>query len=148
MFPAKSPPCSALLALALAVGCATPGAGDTLATPTARSLAGTRWVLADLPGSRPAPGVDSTLTFLEQGKLGGLAGCNTFSGRMEFLAGGTVKVGPLAGTKMMCPEAQMEQETRYLAALSGATKISTDGDYLVLQVAGAEKPLRFIPAAK
>ena len=59
------------------------------------------------------PAVDSTLTvaFGTDGKVGGNGGVNTFSG--DFESGpSSVKIGPLASTKMAGSPELMAQESR------------------------------------
>jgi heat shock protein HslJ len=56
-------------------------------------------------------------------RLAGNSGCNQYQGEAtEGDMAGDLTVGPLAGTRKMCPEPLMEAERRYLAALSGATR--------------------------
>lgn len=85
------------------------------------------WV-ADSIGGKPVvnPG-KVTLTFAE-GRVSGRAGCNRYSGPVEF-SNGSIKVGALISTKMACMEpGVMEQETAYLNALRSARRYSVGGE--------------------
>ncbi len=78
-------------------------------------------------GDRPV-----TLSFTSEGKVNGFAGCNNFMGTYT-LEGNTLKMGPLASTRMAClsPEAQA-QETTFLEQLKGQPKFTAIGGTLTL----------------
>ncbi|MEX1171483.1 MAG: META domain-containing protein [Chloroflexota bacterium] len=82
-------------------------------------LAGTSWVLAEIP---TAPIVDTipTLDFGADGTVSGFAGCNTFNGTYQADES-SIAFGPLATTKIGCPDPTMLVERAYLAALASAT---------------------------
>jgi heat shock protein HslJ len=135
---------AAALALLLACARAAPsadaaGAGSTGST---MRLAGTEWVLADLAGRPPLDGLQATLAFPAEGRVAGTASCNRFTGAVT-VRGDSIAFGPLATTRMACPPAIAEQETRYLAALEGAVRASMDGASLLLHPRGGGAPLRF-----
>lgn len=74
----------------------------------------------------------ATITFADDGTVSGSGGCNRFMGTYS-VEGALLKLGPLAGTKMVCtPAGVMEQETAILAALSSTTSFTMDGDKLRL----------------
>jgi heat shock protein HslJ len=88
-------------------------------------LPGSKWVVTGYNNGKQAvtgPAVDSTLTvaFGTDGKVGGNGGVNTFSGTFES-GPSSVKIGPLASTKMAGPPELMTQETLYLTALQNST---------------------------
>ena len=112
------------------VACSSSGASSSGAAG-AQDLSGTSWTLADLGGTAPAEGTAATLTFDGSGAVSGNAGCNTFNGQAT-IDGGSIDFGPLATTRMACPEAQMSLETAYLGALDAATSWNIDGGKLVL----------------
>jgi heat shock protein HslJ len=124
-----------LLAAALVAGCG--GDEDSDAPP----LEGTEWALVS--------GVDApedavpTLT-LEDGAAGGFSGCNTYRGSYE-IDGGSLSLGPLAGTLMGCPEPQATTESAYLAALEDVDGWAIEGGELVLST-GGDEVLRFSAA--
>jgi len=78
-------------------------------------------------GDRPV-----TLSFTAEGKVSGFAGCNNFMGSYT-LEGDTLKMGPLASTRMAClsPEAQA-QERVFLEQLKGQPKFVAVGSTLTL----------------
>lgn len=79
-----------------------------------------------------AEGSEITLAFGPDGYASGSAGVNTYNGPYEFSAN-SVKIGPLATTKMAGPPELMEQEAAYLVALQATTTWSTRGDTLELR---------------
>jgi heat shock protein HslJ len=113
------------------------------------SLSGSEWLLEDLGGSGVIDNIQATLTFPEAGKVTGNSSCNRFSGPAE-ISGDSVKLGPLASTRMACPEAVMNQETKYLNALQAAERFEWKDPYLLVYCKGFDKPLRFtrMPASK
>lgn len=106
------------------------------------TLTGTEWHLDDLAGTPVLPDSRATLTFPEPGKVAGNSSCNRFTGAAQ-VTGAAIHLGPLAGTRMMCPEPAMTQETSYLAALNAAERFELHDTHLLLYSKGHEKPLRF-----
>ena len=87
-------------------------------------LAGARWRLRDLAGVPVS--VEAWIRFGDGGRVAGHAGCNRFSGRAKDAAQ-TLPLGPLAMTRMACPEPQSQVEARFTAALgSAAEAVATD----------------------
>jgi heat shock protein HslJ len=107
------------------------------------SLIGSEWLLEDLAGSGMMDGIQATLTFPETGKIAGNGSCNRFFGSAE-ISGNTIKLGPLASTRMACPEAVMNQEMKYLAALQAAERFEWKDPNLLIYCKGFEKPLRYM----
>jgi heat shock protein HslJ len=105
-------------------------------------LIGSEWLLEDLSGSGVMDGIQATITFPEAGKIAGNGSCNRFFGSGE-ISGNAIKLGPLASTRMACPEAVMNQETKYLAALQAAERFEWKAPYLLIYCTDLEKPLRF-----
>ena len=93
------------------------GSGHAQTVPS--NLWGSEWLLEDLGGYGVIDNVQMTLTFAETGKVAGNGSCNRFFGPAE-VTGPNIKLGPLASTRMACPEAVMKQETKYMEALQGA----------------------------
>jgi putative lipoprotein len=118
---------------------------QTPASGTPARLWGTAWVLEDLAGAGVMDYVRATLEFPQSGKVAGNGSCNRFFGSAT-MAGDRLTVSPLSATRMACPEAVMNQESRYLQALQGATRFTLDGPWLLVHSAGLEQPLRFIAA--
>jgi heat shock protein HslJ len=115
--------------------------GNALATFTAlpNTLADTSWVVTGYNNGKQAVvsvaiGTKLTATFKADGKLGGSAGCNRYSG-LYTIDGKAVSIGPLATTRKSCdsPVGVMAQEARFLKALSTAATWRMDGDRLELR---------------
>jgi copper homeostasis protein (lipoprotein) len=99
-------------------------------------LAGTYWRLADLPGDEGFavdPGLRAHLVLGgEEGRVSGSSGCNRLIGTFT-LDGDALSFGPLAGTRMACPQPAMELERRFYAALASVTGYAIDGEVLTLE---------------
>jgi heat shock protein HslJ len=63
--------------------------------------------------------------------VGGSSGCNTFSGTYGT-NGTTVRISPLATTRIACDQPVMDQETAFLAALQGVARIDYRGSQVNL----------------
>lgn len=108
-------------------------------------LSGTAWVLEDLAGAGVVDRVQATLEFAEDGTVSGHGSCNRFHGPVT-IGDGTLDVGRLATTRMMCAEAVMNQEADYLAALGAAERFARDATFLYIHATGRAEPLRFVAA--
>jgi heat shock protein HslJ len=84
-------------------------------------LSGSEWLLEDLAGAGVLDNVPATLAFPESGKTAGNGSCNRFFGSVE-IHGDVIHFGALASSRMACPEAVMNQETKYLQALQAAER--------------------------
>jgi heat shock protein HslJ len=104
-------------------------------------LAGTAWQVTGVNNGRggvetTAATSELTLEFGDDGTVSGFAGCNRFTGRVEA-DGDEVELGPLATTKMACPdEAASALESQYLAALAQVSTFDITGTTLTLWDAG------------
>ncbi|WP_417664310.1 META domain-containing protein [Pseudidiomarina donghaiensis] len=98
-------------------------------------LAGATWQLQGSNLSK-AP----TLTFMNDGKVHGFAGCNQFFGAYR-LTGEGLAFERMAATKMMCSPAEMAIEDTYLQQLSQVRSFGVETNQLILQ--GANKQLVF-----
>lgn len=108
-----------LLSAVLAAGCA--------ATPAPADIHGT-WVIEQ---ARAEPILDKRRARLVLGRDGRLSGhnsCNAMNGSFT-LEGDRIRIGPIATTRMACPELQREQEDRILTALELAVtaRVRSDG---------------------
>jgi heat shock protein HslJ len=111
------------------------------------SLSGSEWLLEDLGGRGVIDNIQATVTFPEAGKVTGNGSCNRFFGPAE-VTGHSIKLGPLASSRMACPEAVMNQETKYLEALQAGERFEWKDPYLLIYCHGWEKPLRFTRLTK
>jgi heat shock protein HslJ len=75
------------------------------------------------PGAQTTPLEGSNLTAVFRlAKVGGSSGCNTYEG--PYTTNGTIAaIGPLASTRLACPDDVMAQETSFLAALQGVGRV-------------------------
>jgi len=117
-------------------------AADSSTAPAPATTLTGSWVLEDLGGTGVIDDARATLEFREPGRVAGRGSCNQFSGPVT-VNGPAISFGPLVSTKMACPEAVMDQETRYFQALQDAERWSLQGPNLLIYVKGAAKPLRF-----
>jgi heat shock protein HslJ len=80
-------------------------------------------------------GTDLAIRFDTNGRLGGNAGCNQYSGPYT-IKDDNIALGPLAATMMACARQDLaDQETAYLSALATAAKYSVRGTRLELRAA-------------
>jgi heat shock protein HslJ len=108
-------------------------------TPGA-ALSGTSWDLTEMGGTGDFAHLVPTIDFGADGSVAGFAGCNTFSG--TFDAGATsLRLGPLATTKIACQRPASEIESTYLAALAGVSTWSIGAEGVLLLGGGV--PMRF-----
>jgi heat shock protein HslJ len=107
-------PLLSALFLGATAGCGTAGGG----------LKGA-WNVVSI-GAAPVSGPTFTL---EGDKVSGFGGCNRFGGSVK-VEGDTLRLGPLAATRMACDQLAVEQS--YFDALESVRGYSIDGDKLVL----------------
>lgn len=94
-------------------------------------LAGTRWQLVELNAQAVTADPPLTLQFSEQADtVSGHSGCNTFRGGVAWQDHERWALGPLASTRMACPD--MGLELRYLEALQESDSYHLEGDTLKL----------------
>lgn len=115
--------------------------GDTMALTEERpaDLAGTRWAVNTLIDGETATSVPADLpkervphlTFGEDGTVQGNYGCNSYRGKAT-VKDATITFGPPAGTKKLCPDAEMETERAVLAALDGPATYTIKGSTLTI----------------
>jgi heat shock protein HslJ len=79
----------------------------------------------------PIAGTTLTATFTADA-VSGSSGCNTYNGTYTR-DGDTLKIGPLATTRMACDPAIMDQETQFLAALAASTTVQQSGATVTLR---------------
>jgi len=112
-----------------------------------KKLIGTEWQLQDLCGETVITNSRASLAFAADGAISGNGNINRFNGRIT-VEETTLKVGPLASTKMAGPPAAMAQESKYLQALRSATSLRVEGDSLTVACADSNKPLIFTKVTK
>jgi heat shock protein HslJ len=107
-------------------------AGSTLdelpgSAPTSRlslaALGHDPWVLRSWDVSDPVPASPEITLQWRDGRLSGKSGCNSYSAPgTPGAQPGDLKVGPSAGSRMMCADATMKVERRYLDQLQHVTR--------------------------
>ena len=75
-------------------------------------------------------GEQFVFTFSEDGQFGGTGACNRMFGEYKSDAKGALTFGPIASTRRMCPDANLE--TEFSAVLSRATHYEVDGNILMI----------------
>jgi heat shock protein HslJ len=102
-----------------------------------QDLAGTSWEVIGYNNGKQAVtsvliGTTMTADFGTDGTLSGTSGCNTYKGTYA-VTGNQITIGPLATTRMVCPQEIMDQETLYLAALQTAATYRIEGTRMELR---------------
>jgi putative lipoprotein len=89
--------------------------------PDATAAAGPigRWLAEDILGGGVIDRVQTVLEIAADGAISGSGGCNAMRGTAT-IAGDTIAFGAIASTRMACPRAVMEQESKFFAALRSA----------------------------
>jgi heat shock protein HslJ len=119
-------------------------AAATLAQGGEADLLGTTWLAEDIDGRGAVDRARSTMDFTKAGQVSGLAACNRYFGPVS-LSGDAITFGNLAATRMMCPDTLMDQEQRFLQALSMSKRfeLTNEGQILHIYADGSEPGLRF-----
>ncbi|WIY82783.1 META domain-containing protein [Propionimicrobium sp. PCR01-08-3] len=128
-------PAAVLASVLLFTGCAvTPTPFDRTSLPGdggASGLVGPTWVLDELNDEPAVEDASTTLTFNEDGTLGGSGGCNGYGGNYT-LDGDQLGISGLISTMMACPGPIMPQENAFMDALPRTTKFAIVDDQLTL----------------
>jgi heat shock protein HslJ len=100
------------------------------------ALAGTEWVLKAWAWDEAAPAAPDVTLKVDGTRLTGNAGCNGyFAPVTPGGSPGDITIGPAGSTRMMCPEAEMAVEQRFLEQLAGVTQIRFVAGQLALRFA-------------
>lgn len=99
---------------------------------TRRPLEGTEWQLVQLGGKTLQPREGKfTITFhAAEHRFSGIGACNRLTGVYSADEKRALKIGPVASTRMACPD--MDQEGEMAAALEATTHYDMDGPMLLL----------------
>lgn len=130
---------ASLALVAAGISLAMPGSAGAADHP---ALPAGSWVAEAIAGKTVATDVRSTLTFGESGQVNGSGGCNQFAGPVS-IDGSSIRFGNLASTMRACPEAQMEQEQQFYAALGATQSWQFDGDALIFLDADGKALVKF-----
>jgi len=134
---------STLVRLALAsllVAFAVTSLGCT-AGASAPGLDGTSWTLTGWSASSLDP-VDFKITaIVEDGRVGGHSGVNSYGADYQIGSGGSFEVGEIVTTLIAGPEPAMRAETIYTELLKQAREYAVEGDTLTLSDANGNQLL-------
>ena len=116
------------------------------------ALPGSSWVVTGYNNGRQAvvstlAGTDLTANFGADGTLSGNGGCTEYSATYQ-IEGDKISIGPAATTRKMCEQAEMDQETQYLTALTTAATYRIDGLKMELRTADGALAASFQKASK
>ena len=89
------------------------------------------WTLTSIGGDPVLPGRTVTFSIAADHRAGGNGGCNNYFTEASFEEP-PLSFGPVAGTRMACSLAIMEQENRFFAALGATHGYELDDDGLRL----------------
>ena len=96
-------------------------------------------------GAVTTPKAGTTLTAMfTLDQISGSSGCNTYNGGYT-IDGTTIKIGPLAATRMACAQDVMDQETAFLTALQAATTVEQSGANVTLRDSAGAIQVSLIP---
>lgn len=89
---------------------------------SAALLAGPEWTVVEIDGAPLPAGAKPPTLIVEDGRISGFGGCNSYTGPIKETAPGQVAIGPLAGTMMACPPPASQVEDAFLKVLGKATQ--------------------------
>ncbi len=94
-------------------------------TPTElATLTGKTWMLREWNLGEAAPAEPMVTLRYDEGRFTGRTGCNRYNAAVRpGTAPGTITLGAVAATRMMCPEPAAGIEARFLAALPAAQAV-------------------------
>jgi putative lipoprotein len=89
------------------------------------------WTVTSIGGEPVLPQTKVTFSIAADHRAGGNGGCNNYFTEASFETP-PLTFGPIAGTRMACDPAVMEQEARFFAALEATSGYDLNGDTLKL----------------
>ena len=116
------------------------------AAPASLPLVGSHWMLNTLFSGTTASTVIGTppdATFATDGSVSGSDGCNRYHATYVAGADRALKVGPLAGTKMACEQAVVDQANAFAQAMVSVAPYAIEGSVLTLRDAAGNPLLGF-----
>jgi heat shock protein HslJ len=121
------------------------GSGSNGGTQDPAALEGQSWILTQMlsaGGQTQILDVGVSAEF-DGNTISGNAGCNSYHASYEA-SGNEISFGPVAGTKMACPEAETSTEARYLQLLEGVATFETSGRSMSMSDADGTPVLQFM----
>ena len=104
------------------------GSGSDAGTQDPAALEGESWILTQMltvGGQTEIVDVGVSASF-DGTTISGNSGCNSYHASYEA-SGNEISFGPIAGTKMACPEPENSTEARYLQLLDGIATFEVSG---------------------
>lgn len=95
----------------------------------AERLVGGAWLAEDIRGGGVIDNAQSTLSFEAGGKVTGSGGCNRLFATAT-IAGESLAFAGIGTTRMACAPALMDQERKFLGALTATRTFRFEGPYL------------------
>jgi putative lipoprotein len=126
---------------AAALWLAAAAAASALASDSAR-LIGRTWLAEDIQGGGVIDGAQSTITFESATKVTGSGACNRLFAAVR-ISGGTLAFSGIGTTRKACPPAVMDQEQKFLAALSATRTFRLTEHRMQLYDADGSELVRF-----
>lgn len=117
----------AAAASALALGACAAAPPPPPAAAPALGLTGTGWSLATLEG---APATAPVSLRFEFERVTGQGPCNRFRGGFAEGPGDALEIGPVAATRMACPDLALEE--RFIGALTDSVRGARAGETLTI----------------
>ncbi len=84
-----------------------------------------RWLAEDIRGGGVIDDLQSVLEISGNGAVSGSGGCNRLHGQAT-ISGASLTFGAIASTRMACPPAVMDQESKFLSALEAVRSFRID----------------------
>ena len=134
-----------LVVVGLALGGCGGDDGSDGDTQDPAALEGESWILTQmLTAGGQTEIVDVAVSASFDGtKISGNSGCNSYNASYEA-TGAQISFGPIAGTKMACPEPEGNTEARYLQLLEGVASYEVSGRSMSMNDADGTPVLQFM----
>jgi heat shock protein HslJ len=111
---------------------------EALGTLTMGTMAANEWQLVSIDGHSLPVGAKAPVIHFERDAVRGFAGCNRINGKVTETAPGHIKIGPVAATRMACPEPAMTVEQDFLSALDRVSGYTFVAGQLALTWSGKD----------
>ena len=134
-----------VVALVLAACCGDNGSGSDGDTQDPAALEGESWILTQMltaGGQTEIVDVGVSASF-DGTTISGNSGCNSYNASYEA-TGAQISFGPIAGTKMACPEPEGSTEARFLQLLEGVASHEVSGRSMSMNDADGTPVLQFM----
>ncbi|MDX1380926.1 MAG: META domain-containing protein [Xanthomonadales bacterium] len=110
---------------------------DTLPTQPASAIFGRTYVIDAVNGAQLAAGANTSVVFIEAGRIAGYSGCNQYGGTAQF-GEGTLDIGWITRSFEECDDEIMALEAVFLEALPriAAWRLDATGDLMLFDANG------------